>query len=207
MKRNKQGLCLWVAAACLVMGSAGARASLVAPNAGFEDPVLSDGANVQGTPVGWTRSSEDDTDLGTMNPGSSLFSPEAHGGDNVAYCFENCWIQYYTDETFQDGVTYTFTVYSGFTGSGSGGAQIQIRDITDDDEVAATNFNAQADSWDLITVSYTADSGDVGHGIGILIRSFSDGGYVLYDDVTLTPEPATLCLLSACGLAIMRRRR
>jgi hypothetical protein len=179
-------------------------------NPSFELPECpNDGDYVTGQADGWNLGGGS---LGVANPTSAWFGPEAHDGQNVGYANDGCdFYQVVSGETFQDNLTYTLSVYVGrpeLEGSG-GSVRIQIRDTVLDDPVVFQEFSIPENhQWYLCSVSYTAMSANEGHGIGISLRTVS-GTQLEYDDVTLTktPEPATMGLLLAGGLALAYRRK
>lgn len=207
---------LWLTVLCVISAFASipsAQAAVIAlNNASFEAPVCpNDGDYVTGQADGWNLGG---SSLGVANPTSSWFGPEAQDGQNVGYANDGC--DFYQvvpgGVTFQDNITYTLSVYVGRPelGNTNGGeVRIQIRDIVLDDPMVIQSFSITNNSeWYLCSISYTAASGNDGHGIGIALATLS-GTQLEYDNVilTATPEPATMSLLLAGGLVMLKRRR
>ncbi len=113
--------------------------------------------------------------------------------------------KYYQLGITKDHVEFTELNYSG----GSGNV------------LASTSYTLSLDTWHnvRITVEGTQASAyiDDGHvlthdgfdayGSGKIGLKTINDGVVLFDNVLVTPEPATLCLLVVSGLALLRRRR
>lgn len=60
-----------------------------------------------------------------------------------------------------------------------------------------------AGTWERVSVEYVATSAEAGHNIGI---GFTGSYYTMYDNASVVPEPATMCLLGI-GVLMLRRRR
>jgi hypothetical protein len=216
MKNSKAVLTI---VAALLMLSASAGAAVVIQNAGFEDPVLSDGAWNYAY-VGWGTS--DDGWVGTWNPdatgavfyGYGGIAPE---GENVGWAGGSATEAYglgqVLAETLAPGMTYTLTVEVGHNYYYPlNGYQIQLLAadtlLAEDD----STLTIAKDTFETSTVTYTYDpvhSTLVGEPLEIRLIAKAGSDEVDFDNVVLTaiPEPATLGLLGMGVLALIRRKR
>jgi hypothetical protein len=221
--------------ACL-SASAGA-VSVTIGNAGFEEPVRSDGAYTVGNVGVWGHIGNADT-VGVWNPDATGaifygYGGVAPEGQNVGYAQgsnNNTPNPYYPGgfaqvlaETLTANTQYELTVQVGNNYYYSGGmysiellAGGSLADnggqITAGTVLAAITGAADditEDTFELKTLTFDStgvDAGLLGQNLQIRL-CITEGGEVDFDDVILTPEPATLGLLSMGALALIRRKR
>lgn len=195
-------------------------------NASFEDPVLAEDDWTWNDVPGWTLvNSDDDNGAGVWNTSSYDFDPpHAPEGQNVAYTEiapdETVrGISQVLTTTFAANTDYTLTVevgnsydyyWSGYTVQLLAGGTI----LKEDNNTLWPAYY----KWATSTVAYTYDSAHAGLvGEDLEIRLLNLGKDmdlaapsvvgVEFDDVQLTPEPATMSLLALGGLALLRRKR
>ena len=232
----KMKLILMLMAAALLALSASAGAYDVAiQNAGFEDPVLTEG-NYNYEVPGWD----------TFGPGggSGCWNPDADGavfygylgiapeGLNVAW-IESGWedntpndpddddftnvdggLAQVLTETLAAGMTYTLTVEVGNSYYYAWGEGYKIQLLAGDTLLAQddNSLTPAIDTFETSTVSYTYDSAQsalLGEPLEIRLLAKPGNGELDVDDVRLdaVPEPVTLTLLGLGGLMLVRRRK
>ena len=212
-------------------------ASVTIENAGFEDPVMSDGAYTVGNVGVWGHIGNADT-RGVWNPDATGdvfygYGGAAPEGWNVGYVqgsngedpnpyYPGGFAQVLA-ATLTDATQYELTVQVGNNFYYSGGmyaiellAGGSLADnggqITAGTVLAAITGAADdiaEDTFELKTLTFDSTGVDAGLlGQNLQIRLYvTEGGEVDFDDVILTPEPATLGLLSMGALALSRRKR
>ncbi len=202
--------------AAVLSASAGAGVPIV--NAGFEDPVYSDGNWSYDLPPGWSAFNSVGDDLGGWNPDadSAIFygyggvAPE---GQNVAWAADGAGFAQILTETLTADMTYTLTVEVGNSFYYAwAGYQVQLLAagtlLAEDDSGVAI----ATDTFETSTVTYAYDpahSGLLGEFLEIRLISDPGTGEADFDDVQLTaiPEPVTMGLLGMGALFLIRRRR
>lgn len=122
-----------------------------------------------------------------------------------------------SDATFADGVTYDFSGWA-VDGSGDVGGEIlfEIGYLTDlgdlsSFQVLASNSYGVTDTWaNYAGTSHTPAGGvEVGQAIAARIRAVdltAGPDDIWFDEMTLTPEPTSLVLLTLMGGLMLRRR-
>jgi len=221
MKNGRGKTVLTVVAVALFVLSASAGAAVIPiVNPSFEDPVLADDDWTWLDVPGWTQVGGDgsgvwNVTLGDFDP---VMAPE---GENVLYTENgpdgvvNGVAQVLT-EKFAANTDYTLTVevgnswayyYSGYSVQLLAGGTV----IAEDYDSVWPDYML----WDTSTVEYAykvADSGLVGEPLEIRLLNLgldkdpSDTVGVEFDNVILTPEPATLALLGLGALMLKRKR-
>jgi hypothetical protein len=214
--------------------SATAGASITIGNAGFEDPVRSDGAYTVGNVGVWGHIGNADT-VGVWNPDATGavfygYGGVAPEGQNVGYVqgsngdpeypggFAQVLAETLTTDTqyeltvqvgnnfyYSDGM-YAIELLAGGSLADNGG---QITAGTVLAAITGAADDIAEDTFELKTLTFDSTGVDAGLlGQNLQIRLYvTEGGEVDFDDVILTPEPATLGLLSMGALALSRRKR
>jgi hypothetical protein len=107
---------------------------------------------------------------------------------------------------FAEGETYEFSIDVGTSTGGDFDWTIYIYDVTTGytSPLATESGVIPGESqWYRQSVSYTATAAEADHNIGI---GFTGGYYAMFDNASVIPEPATLCLLGLGALMFRRRR-
>ncbi len=223
MKNGRGKTVLTVAAVALFALSASAGAAVIPiVNPGFEDPVLAEDDWTWLDVPGWIQVGGDGP--GVWNTTSSDFDPVmAPEGQNVLYTENgtagtaNGVAQVLTD-TFAANTDYTLTAEVGNSWAYYyAGYSVQL--LAGGTVIAENNNTLWPDYmlWDTSTVQYAykvADQGLVGQPLEIRLLNLGldmdqSGGDVVgveFDNVILTPEPATLALLGLGALMLKRKR-
>ena len=216
----KRTMILLTLIACALSASAGATAiPIPIVNAGFEDPVYTDGNWDSEVPPGWSGYNNSAGDgVGGWNPDNTGaifygYGGVAPEGQNVVWAGDGAGLAQVLNETLTTGMTYTLTVEVGNSYYYDwAGYKIQLLAggtlLAEDDSSVAIAI----DTFETSTVTYAydpADSGLLGEPLEIRLISDPGTGEVDFDDVRLTaiPEPITLGLLGVGGLALLRRKR
>ena len=200
------------------MASAGRAALLTIVNASFETPAKADGdSSPPPTPpiVGWIVGGG--TGAGVFNPitGIHYSGPGATDGLQVAYSNGGgSNIAQILGDTLTANTQYTLrvdigdrfdTAFGGYTVDFLAGTTVLASD---------NNTLLPNDGFLTSTVSFFAPSGHANLGQSLQIRLTSNGVQTNFDNVRLdatplqvsvTPEPATLCIWSVFGLIAMTR--
>lgn len=161
------------------------------PDAGFDDHVLDAGGyiyigdeNYTGAWKGhasagaWldNRYYEADGDLEPRSGSNRLYGPE---DDTEDYVYQ------ILDETFIEGATYTLSVWVGQLWSGYGtGWWLYFTGEDYTDNLAEASGSAP-ESWEQVSLVYTATAADAGKRIGIKLQGEAST-YVAFEDVTLS---------------------
>jgi hypothetical protein len=202
--------------------SATAGASIIIENAGFEDPVLAEDDWTWLSVPGWIQVGGDGP--GIWNVTTSDFDPVvAPEGENVLYTENGTagtanGVSQVLTTNFAANTDYTLTVeignswayyYSGYSVQLLAGGTV----IGEDNDTVWPDYML----WDTSTVQYTYkvdDEGLVGQPLEIRLLNLGldkdnppgDTVGVEFDNVILTPEPATLALLGLGALMLKRKR-
>ena len=199
-----------VAGMVLALGTSAGAWEITVPDASFEDHVLAEGGYVDIADAGYTgawscAAGDAWVDYGYWRADGWPEDLYAHSGNNKAYGYED-FIYQILDETFIEGLTYTFSVWVGqpWEGDPTGWSLYFTGGDYTNNLIEASGTAGL--SWGQVSLQYTAIAADAGNKIGI--KMYGDGD-VSFDDVTLDaiPEPATLSVLALGGLALLRRRR
>jgi len=191
--------------AVLAMLAAPVSANLLSPSdAGFEDP-WPDGAPE------WYSQKQG----GLIERDSGIFGPGApHSGSH--------WGSLQTGGNSDHAAWITIDasgamLLDGWAAGGTNNANatvyVQLIDGDENGTVLVTlSYNmpvTQGFGWTALpTLSGNASSGQVTVKIGYdIISGWSNGTAIHVDDLVLTPEPASLALLSLLGIPLLRRRR
>jgi hypothetical protein len=193
----------WLAIVVLGLGIGPVGAALVNPS--FEDPSAA-GGDINLAPTGWTASggavwtSADTTNFAPVD-GLQYVSL---GNGTTLYQF--------TDIVAQAGTTYTASVY-GLCDRAVGGNNVFLTllagtGISDYSVVAQTAAHSDTFTWVQLTASFTCTAEDAGKNMAVYLNGGAGSWcWQQYDDVTLTPEPATMGLLAVGGLGVLFRRK
>lgn len=182
-------------------------------NAGFESPVLADGAQ-SSSAAGWTRFGS----ARFTNPTASQFTGEAYEGQNVALFTGGATLTQIMG-TIGYG-TYTLTAAIGDPlGASLSGLNLSLRKGTSFLSPSSTSFLPPADGgYSVYSRVYevTPDNANgtfFGDPFNIFALVSSSSGQVAMDDIRLdfspAPEPASLALLALglAGLGFSGRRK
>ena len=208
-----------VAATLLVLSASAGAASVPIVNAGFEDPVYTDGNWSYDVPPGWSGYNNGTGDgVGGWNPDNTGaifygYGGVAPEGQNVVWTGDGAGLAQVLNETLTTGMTYTLSVEVGNSYYYDwAGYKIQLLAggtlLAEDDSSVAI----ATDTFETSTVTYAYDSahsGLLGEPLEIRLISDPGTGEADFDAVRLTaiPEPITLALLGVGGLALLRRKR
>ena len=179
-------------AAVLLPVSSATAVDIVVPDAGFDDHVLSAGGYIYiGDPAytgawkshaggdgAWldNRYYEADGDLPPLSGHNKLYGPESATEDYVYQIL---------DETFIEGAAYTLSVWVGQPWSGYGtGWWLYFTGEDYTDNLAEASGSAP-ESWQQVSLVYTATAADAGKKIGIKLQGEAST-YVAFEDVTLS---------------------
>jgi len=160
------------------------------PDASFEDHALAEGGYIDVaahayTGAWYSHSIDAWVDNGYWRANNYPEDLYAHSGNNKAYAYED-YIYQILDDTFIEGVTYTFSVWVGQPWEDSE-SDWRLYFVADEhrNELIETSGTA-GPAWEQISLSYTATADDAGKKIGIKMWGSSD---VAFDDVELTVDP------------------
>jgi len=168
------------------------------PDAGFDAHVLDAGGYIYIGDPNYTgawqshagagawldnRYYEADGDLEPLSGSNKLYGPE---DDTEDYIYQ------ILDETFTEGATYTLSVWVGQPWSGYGtGWWIYFTGEDYTDNLAEANGSA-SESWQQVSLVYTATAADAGKKIGIKLQGEAST-WVAFEDVALSySEPAVV---------------
>ena len=225
MMRNRTFLT--VVAALLVLSMSAAAVAIPIVNPGFEDPVLADGD--WDNAVGWTGGYYDVTDpgawvvyvgdAGAYNPSAAQgFGGIAPDGENVAWT--TSFVGYDSGLTqvlsamLEADTNYVLSVLVGnpvlYNGGWAGDYRIEL--LAGGTLLAsASGASPMTDErWSKAILTYNSGAAPDQLGEALEIRllavDFADWYEVDFDNVALTPEPATLALLGLGALMLKRKR-
>ncbi len=222
MKRSGKLVLTVAVATVIVLSASSGAAAFTIVNPGFEDPVLAEDDWTWLDVPGWTQVGADGP--GIWNTTESDFEPVvATEGQNVLYT-ENApagvanGVTQLLPDVFTANVDYTLTVdvgnswayyFAGYSVQLLAGGVV----IAEDNDTLWPDYK----TWATSTVQYTYDpahSALVGQPLEIRLLNLGldkdnppgDIVGVEFDNVILTPEPATLALLGL-GALVLRRKR
>ncbi len=219
--KNRRGIAVLtvVAAAMLVLSASAGAAGIPIVNAGFEDPVYTDGDWSYDVPPGWSGYNNSAGDgVGGWNPDNTGaifygYGGVAPEGQNVVWAGDGAGLAQVLNETLTANMTYTLSVEVGNSYYYDwAGYKIQLLAggtlLAEDD----SSVTIATDTFETSTVTYVydaTDSGSLGELLEIRLISDPGTGEVDFDDVQLDaiPEPATMGLLGMGALYLIRRKR
>ena len=194
--------------AVLTMGAESARGNLL-QNGDFELPAVT--ADTMTFPTFWTGRDASRTIVSITGMNGQCAALPGYGPNgNTTY-----WIAQNTGIQMQAGVTYTFSVYTACGNQSDVGDMIITANDTPtnigDYYVATKNFYTYGGSdwgWGSTpnTVQYTCTAAYAGKYIGAFLYTQAGSSWVGWDNAVLTPEPATLGLMTLGGLLLRKRR-
>jgi hypothetical protein len=197
------------AIAALLFGAAGQAGATPIPitNAGFESPVLTNGAFTLGSIVGWSGA-------GVFNPTTGQFPGEAPEGQNTGFSNGTSLLQALSSMLAAD-TTYTLTVLVGDRlDTAFPGYSVQLLAGSTVLSECVTCVTPQNGSFALVTVTYSTGASDPLIGQPLSIALGSAGLQTNFDDVRLdaVPEPTSIPLLASglgavAGVGWSRRRQ
>ena len=172
-------------------------------NAGFEDPVMTDGASSWTVSAGWSGSG-----CGSLNPGLegtewAAFGGEAPEGENVLFINNGGVASTELSETIQADATYTLNVDVGLNAEFGANARYKVQLLAgagDDAAVVAQDDNSRTialGTFETSTVVFTCDPIEDANKVGLplkisLLCTSTDvpSSDVEFDNVVLTADPA-----------------
>jgi len=203
---------VFTAAMCLMVPPAKAdQQAITVPDAGFDDHVLAAGDWVY---IGEGPYAETSDYTGPwQSAGGDAYIDNGYwaadvdlpalSGNNKLYGYEEIEDDVYQilDETFIEGVRYTFSVWVGEAWEGYDDSwSLYFTGDHYTDELASISGNGPIGEWGQATLVYTATAADAGKKLGIKMRG---DPFVTFEDVTLYGPPKTRDPDPADGAMIM----
>jgi len=185
----------FVVAVCVPVSSALAQQWVTVPDWSFEDHALAEGGYEYIGTASYTGAWESfigeawvDRGYYRVQEGYDEDLP-GHTGRNKAYSNDGGtdYIYQILDETYIEGVTYTFSVWVGEPWGGSAGWTLYFTADGPVEDLIEVSGSSPLE-WEQISITYTATTDDAGKKIGIKMKGDAD---VSFDDVTLTAKGDT----------------
>jgi hypothetical protein len=181
-------------------------------NGSFEEPALAPGGSIDNTaPPGWTLTP------GVWERQQNTGSENAKDGNqDVRVQTVRLWQN--TGVAMVPGTTYTLTFWATAV-SENQSTSYNVEGIifahSDDTGIGWENMRAYTQAyhagpdfnWTQYTVQYTAVADDLGKYLLVELDNQDTYAYTRFDDVVLTPEPATMGLLAMGGVFALLRRK
>lgn len=197
-------------------------ANLITDNPSFEQPAMASGTQ-GGSPTDWYYHAYNASSGGAVfnTDGTASFSGGARDGSQLVYG-RNYRLHQTTGVQMVEGVQYTLTLwnhadtvdYTGYSFNSIGGLGYATgpndNQYTDDLNM---QYWLNTGGWQQLTMHYTATAADVGNYLVVICGDGNSSGttsvipWTAFDDMVLTPEPATIAVLSIGGLLTLVRRR